>query len=246
MATKPEIYEEHSELFHYTNRKGLVGILKSQNLRATHYRFLNDSTEVQLMRLELIERLMPFIEEQMIKTSREAGPKMERAIRERGGVKAIAHHDTKLLVDTFYDVAFQDSSPIGGLTIPYVTSFCAHTSDNQYVQKNGLLSQWRGYGKGGYAIVFDTRKLLDLYRLENINYYYSFSILADIVYQGDDEKFEEEFNDSIEKIKHQFIKYFETAKWEIGEIFGDAVSMFTRLKHLGFSEEREVRYSTLR
>ncbi|MDH5710609.1 MAG: DUF2971 domain-containing protein [Gammaproteobacteria bacterium] len=33
-------------LFHYTDLKGIDGIVGSNNLRATHYKFLNDSTEI--------------------------------------------------------------------------------------------------------------------------------------------------------------------------------------------------------
>src|ERR1017187_4880845 len=32
-------------LYHYTDEKGLIGILESQNLWASHYRFLNDYEE---------------------------------------------------------------------------------------------------------------------------------------------------------------------------------------------------------
>ena len=34
-------------LYHYTDEKGLLGILQSDCLWATHYRFLNDATERQ-------------------------------------------------------------------------------------------------------------------------------------------------------------------------------------------------------
>ena len=95
--------------------------------------------------------------------------------------------------------------------------------------------------KGGYAIVFNTKKLVDLYRLEGEKYYYLTSHIGDVVYQGDEKRFEEEFGDGIAKIKDGFLKFIETGGWEVAEIFGDVMSMFTRLKHRGFFEEREVR-----
>ena len=61
------------------------------------------------------------------------------------------------------------------------------------------------------------------------------------MYQGDAECFEEEFGDSIDKIKNGILEFVETGDMEVGEIFGDVLSMFTRLKHRGFFEEREVR-----
>ena len=104
-----------------------------------------------------------------------------------------------------------------------------------------MLSQWRGYAKGGYAIVFDTKKLCDLYNKEGKRFYYSMSQIGDVVYQGDEHEFEEEFGEGIKKIKDVFLKFIETGEMEVGEIFGDVLSMFTRLKHRGFFEEREVR-----
>jgi hypothetical protein len=37
-------------LFHYTSARGLIGILGTQALFATHANFLNDSSECQLLR----------------------------------------------------------------------------------------------------------------------------------------------------------------------------------------------------
>ena len=239
-----DIFEAHPELFHYTGKTGLAGILATQNLRATHYTYLNDRSELQLMRAELVARLFPFVKERALKIFREADLSKKKAIRKIGGVIPIARAETSRIVETFYRTAFEDtgSKP---LAVPYITSFCAHTSDQEYERKNGLLSQWRGYAKGGYAIVFDTKLLCERYQEEGDRYYYaSPGTFGDVVYQGDESAFEEEFGNSIEKIKDVFSNFTETGKWEIGEVFGDVVSMFTRLKHRGFFEEREVRSIT--
>jgi hypothetical protein len=42
--TKPE-----GLLYHYTDQKGLLGILESKQLWATHYRYLNDTSEGQIV-----------------------------------------------------------------------------------------------------------------------------------------------------------------------------------------------------
>src|SRR5258708_2461222 len=39
--------EEHPELVHYTSSAGLLGIVQSQTLRATHYAYLNDAEEIK-------------------------------------------------------------------------------------------------------------------------------------------------------------------------------------------------------
>jgi hypothetical protein len=54
----------------------------------------------------------------------------------------------------------------------YVTCFCGE-SDDEYVNQNGLLSQWRGYGDGGFAIVFDTRGIEELLDIESRQFNYA-------------------------------------------------------------------------
>ncbi|MGA2673692.1 MAG: hypothetical protein ABSE99_10740 [Terracidiphilus sp.] len=42
-------------LYHYTDQRGLLGILGSQNIWATHIRYLNDSSEYKLG-LDIVKR----------------------------------------------------------------------------------------------------------------------------------------------------------------------------------------------
>ena len=244
MADKQEIWEKHPELFHYTDCNGVVGILTSQNLRATHYKFLNDTTEVQLMKAELAKRLFLTVKDGVVKEYLRAGYKKKTAMKKAGGTIHIATQLSTHLADTFSRLAFEDTPTARALAIPYMTSFCAHTSDQPYEQKNGLLSQWRGYGRG-HAIVFDTKKLSDLVLAEGEYYYYAgANYMGDVVYQGDEDFFEEEFGDNIENIKSGISEFIESGGMEVGEFFGDVLSIFTRLKHRGFYEEREVRSVT--
>jgi hypothetical protein len=50
--------EEHDELFHYTDREGLEGILRSQALHATHFRDLKDKEEMKRFGILLKERVV--------------------------------------------------------------------------------------------------------------------------------------------------------------------------------------------
>ncbi len=86
-------------LFHYTTSDGLLGILGSGALFASHYGFLNDKSEGNVLR----EVLLPFL------------------MHEEG-------------------------------------------TDNH---ADGLLSQWRGYARGGFAIEFDELELDELTKREN-------------------------------------------------------------------------------
>ena len=123
MADKQEIYEKHPELFHYTNSNGAVGILTSQNLRATHYKFLNDTTEIQSMRAELAERLFPFMNKLVVERYRQAGLKKKMEMRKAGGSVATARDEATGLAETFYRTAFEDTQSGPALAIPYITSF---------------------------------------------------------------------------------------------------------------------------
>ena len=49
------VSEEYETLYHYTTLEGLTGILEHRCLWATHYRYLNDSSEALLMKDKLIE-----------------------------------------------------------------------------------------------------------------------------------------------------------------------------------------------
>jgi hypothetical protein len=42
------VQDFYQELFHYTSAAGLVGIIESQRLRATHAGFLNDASEIKV------------------------------------------------------------------------------------------------------------------------------------------------------------------------------------------------------
>jgi hypothetical protein len=53
--------EDCSLLYHYTSEQGLLGIIGNDNIRATHIRFLNDSTEFREAFTEKYVRILAFI-----------------------------------------------------------------------------------------------------------------------------------------------------------------------------------------
>lgn len=56
-----KISEVHERLYHYTTWEGLYGLLNDQCLRATHYKFTNDYSEIVLFKPKLIEFLQPYV-----------------------------------------------------------------------------------------------------------------------------------------------------------------------------------------
>lgn len=63
MAENQQIYEKHKVLYHYTTASGLKGILDRHTLWATHYKLLNDTSEIEHMKRAPIERVIPVSKE---------------------------------------------------------------------------------------------------------------------------------------------------------------------------------------
>ncbi len=216
-----EVWEEYPEIYHYTDIKGLLGILNDEHLWATHYRCLNDQNELN------------YGYELMIKKAQEDLKKKNPALGEEQ-INAAYEIWLKVHDDDFY-----------------VSSFCGHHSNQEYIKEHGLLSMWRGYGEnGGFAVVLKTEefeKFLEEYKKCNKTEKPSFTIFNKVKYiPGNDYKkvpeyFEKEFKDVLE-IRDLVVK---SLKSENEEKFHDYIKSFVTLlcclKHYGFHEEQEVR-----
>lgn len=241
MADDQEIYEKHKVVYHYTTEAGLKGILESQTLWATHYKYLNDATEIEHMRSSLIDRLTPVAKSVVLEHFR-GSFKAKKKIRELGGVNALAKHEAESVVDAYYRITFEGGKSDAAFAEPFITSFCSHGDDKKYIQENGLLSQWRSYGdEVGYAIVFDTKELKDLIEKEAAEYQYSAGSFGDVVYDGNDDVFQEEFGEFIDAFKEMFLQFLQGGKPNMGKEVVPFVTSVSRFKHQGFEEEREVR-----
>ena len=160
----PEFIAEHPELHHYTDRFGLEGIWNSGTLWATHFSNLSDSKETQILR-EPLEFLLLESYKKIVEKKMRTSSQFRRYVANGGGSTTIAHDAIKNFVDALYEIAFLSAD--GGMSEPYITSFCSHSKDNQYEQDNGILSQWRGYGGSGkFSLVFDTALLEHLLQKE--------------------------------------------------------------------------------
>lgn len=156
------VSEVYKKLYHYTTWDGLLEILQTQTLWATHYKFLNDYSEFALMRDKLIEYLSPIVQEKYRKLIKQ-GNDVQRVIDRKGGLDRVVLHDTVVTVDAAYRATGEEF---------YIVSFCGEDK-NSYVNSNGRLSQWRGYGVGGgIALVFDTHKLEEKLKIEAERYSY--------------------------------------------------------------------------
>jgi hypothetical protein len=239
MQKTSEVYEK---LFHYTTWDGLLGIMQSQTLWATHYKFLNDYTEIVLFRDKLIEFLVPYVIDAYNKLIKQS-PDIESQIVESGGLNHVVQHDTEVFIDAQYHATGDEI---------YVLSFCGQHKD-PYVNNNGLLSQWRAYGiGGGFALVFDTKKLEELLGIEAKKFSYSTFHIADLVYSNDENKLQEDLSTNLSIIAEVIKLFFHHERLDENEIIKEAekayspfVQCISRYKHRGFSEENEVRVVAL-
>jgi len=237
----PKVSEEYKKLYHYTTWEGLLGILDSQSLWATNYRFVNDNSEIVLFRDKLISLVHSYASETVKKIIRQF-PHVKDMVNEKGGIEEVIRHEGRVLVDAQYSALGDEI---------YILSFCGQ-HPNRNINDNGLLSQWRGYGSGGgAAIVFDTKKLEEMLDTETSRFEYGAVYLADIVYSDDDRKFREDFSQDLFVITDVMKQFFDFDTFcnrkfvHSSKAFHPFVRCISRYKHYGFSEENEVRVIAL-
>jgi hypothetical protein len=148
------------ELYHYTGIHGLKGIIESQTLWATHYKYLNDTEEVIHLRDKLPEFLRPVFK----KIFSGLNPRERQLVlNDYHSIDMAVEEEPKKLSTIMYNVTFVGAEKKPPIAEPYITAFCRVDKTNEPVANHGLLSQWRGYGtQGGYSIIFDAEGLRQL------------------------------------------------------------------------------------
>jgi len=165
-------HDPNFSLFHYTTATGLIGIAASNSLWATHARFLNDTAECQLLSRQLI----PQLEDEF----RALLPKLMERGAFRPDVMELAKGEGLRRESEKAIRAIQNS--IDATSPIHITSFCRHRIDSADCE-HGLLSQWRGYAQGGFAIEFDERSLDDLIDKEHEQHSYQVLISRRVEYE---------------------------------------------------------------
>src|SRR5262249_28249257 len=224
-----------SSVFHYTDSAGLLGILSSKSLFATHYRYLNDVSEGTLIR----DLILPILEDEITE--------IYSKLRERGLLRGFYEfhgvRGNRLQAEGFYTSlvnSLDDTTP------PFVLSFCRHTE--QKTIKHGLLSQWRGYaGSAGFAIEFDEPELCELMTVENNAFAYPWIKSNYVRYKGYDDLFDPEMYRGVagELIRRMFERSGDisdiTGRKELDPVMINLANTAPFLKDEGFQEEQEYR-----
>lgn len=232
----PEVSEEYKKLYHYTTWEGSLGILQTQTLWATNYRFLNDYSELVLIRDKLIDFVVPIVKKEWKLIERRKD--VQRFIGQNGGLDQVVRNDAAAIIDGAYKATGDEIC---------IASFCGEDK-NPYVNSNGLLSQWRGYGSGGgAALIFNTKKLEEILRIESDKYSYNGGHLADVIYSDDEEKFKMELSPGLADIAafvkecHHNMKLKKKEAPDGKKACSAFIECISRYKHCGFKEENEVR-----
>lgn len=228
-------FQSHPKLFHYTSVDAFRNILKTQTLWASHYKTLNDKSE--------LTHFENFISDGIGKIL----PELKRHFP--GNYLTTDNEEIKReLVRILY------SDPVIQRNWrkhfdPYITSFCTHEYPDQgemnYVRENGLLSQWISYGgTAGCMIVFDTRKINALLNQESEEYLINTDIFKVVYMKNTDVKIDEfpEFYNILLKMCKSTIKQ-DIDKETFRRFLYESVNIKERLKHVAFSAENEVRMS---
>ncbi|MBL4691890.1 MAG: DUF2971 domain-containing protein [Magnetovibrio sp.] len=235
--------EKHDTLYHYTSMEGFIGIMDTQSLWATHYLNLNDSSEFSRLAPILTKLLVPTAK-QVVKDLLSKGDlAIKREIKKYGNCHAFVQRVVNDLVNAPFDGAF---TPINGnnypIFEPFITSFCSHIKDDEYIRKNGLLSMWRSYGDGGgVALVFKTAEIEDIIVQERERFGYSFLKIGVVVYETDRELFDSEFDTFIKDAKEILLQHLSGGSPNLVGYIRLYLDCVSRLKHQAFQEEREVR-----
>ena len=231
------VVKVHSELHHYTGAAGLRGIVETNSFRATHFADMNDAQEIHTLRVPLVDelkkRLIPIVDQVRLQN-----PLQDGVIRRRDAPQHLA----RVWANALYRVVFADDDA-DRTAFCCTASFCSHVGDKSYERQHGLLSQWRGYGKGGgFCLVFDTAALWRLFEQERGAFYYAYTDIREAFYPREASKqiecFTELLNTSAAVIKTALLG---DRDFSVDQTLLPFVSSATAFKHQGFYEEREVR-----
>jgi hypothetical protein len=244
--------DEIEFLYHYTTHAGLYGILESQCLWASHYTSLNDYTECRFFVPVLAQRLYSeFIKslqsENKLNFNNESNK--NQFFKE---CKNFWLNQSKEISEAHRNIHGDEF---------YIASFSRYSSDD------GLLSQWRAYGKdGGYALVFNKHKIEKLIKnKEGVLFGNVFYARNNIINNDEQKMFEDSEQNSMnywdESTQRQMdeaadnimehIKYIleedkdpsidPDLKDMVEKSYAGSLKWLAFCKHFGFSEENEFR-----
>jgi hypothetical protein len=227
-----------TSVFHYTDANGLLGILSSDSIFATDYRYLNDSTEAGSIK----DLIIPIFQAEISAITPKLIEKkwLKKEYYDQHGLGA-----DRLQAEAIYRSFTRGMDNVSPL---FVASFCRHEEGSDEF-KNGLLSQWRGYTRaGGFAIKFDKTKFQSLIKEKNDGYAYAFLKSDDVHYKKYEKLFDPKTYEGV--AGETIYAVFESQGINVSSVTGrkdldDTMLRFMQsapfLKNWAFHEEGEYR-----
>jgi hypothetical protein len=227
-----------TSIFHYTDVSGLLGVLSSDALFATDYRYLNDVTEAGSIK----DLIVPILHSEIAAIT----PKLiERGWLEKEYYDELGLHANLLQAEHMYR-AF--TRGLDRTTPFFITSFCKHPQGSEEFEHD-LLSQWRGYThSGGFAIEFDETQFGALMKAENDKYSYAVLQSGHVHYEHHEAHFDSEIFSGV--AGEMIYTVFDSQGIDVSEVTGHTdldevmvsfIKQAPLLKHRAFHEENEYR-----
>lgn len=167
-------FSADERIFHYTSSQGLYGILESNCLWATHFKFLNDSKEFYKAR----DILHKYVAHELSARLSNLKDAKQVSIEDGVAISDIATHEAEVIVNAMYTVTMN-------LVWFFVFSGYSCAPDDETFL-HGRHLHWATYGRdGGYAIRLSPHRIkqqLDKYVKENQGYGY---VSKKVVYAGE-------------------------------------------------------------
>jgi hypothetical protein len=240
LPTSPTI-QQSRPLFHYTTAQGLLGIVQDKCLFATHADFSNDSSECKL----ILPHLVGIIKEEY-----------RRIVPELIALNIMSSEILRNHGEAVYEQEAENSvqaiiRATNNIAPYFITSFCIHEKGSDEY-RSGLLSQWRGYGRGGFAVEFDELEIDELNKEERARWGYQGFISREVSYDDHEQQVvPEKFKGLAGAFLRQII---DEKSLNLTHILGSSrvedfvhafLSIAPLLKHRDFREEREYRIVAL-
>jgi hypothetical protein len=231
----PKVSDVQPRLFHYTSEAGLYGIIKENRIWATHFSYVNDSQELLYAKKFLTAAFKDSIRLRFDELIREG----KVVIGGGHSLESLAELDASNFVDGLYKVGLK-------LAVPCITCFCHHDPTSK-AYSDGLLSQWRAYGKGGgFALEFLTSGLEDCIKEDASFNSHSGYYPGNVIYgekATEDDQMKIDFA-KIARVPYDLIPNILERRTEPPDLeysWDPFVRCISRIKDDGFSEEAEVR-----
>jgi len=160
-------FDPQCRLYHFTNSVGLYGILTSQCIWATHYRYLNDTSEFyaayDVLRKFIESRLNVSLARLKVMDHR----KLREDIDKQTHIQTEAEKITRLIYDT---VLQRDDGFVFSSLLAKRFEGQVDTAEDQFGSVDSFL-HWTAYGRGGgFALEFSPEKLRTLFNEEQLSW----------------------------------------------------------------------------